>query len=73
MNHYVCSGECQGSSDTPGVCQSDTCSRFEKPLIECDCADATHPGIQSACKDCGSMCKVDGGCQMDSFKEELVA
>lgn len=45
MNHYICSGECQGVSDKPGVCQADTCPKHNQPLIECDCSDNKHGGV----------------------------
>lgn len=37
MSHYVCNGECGGVSDTPGVCQAETCSLHNQPLSECNC------------------------------------
>lgn len=39
--HYVCLG--QGElSDAPGVCKTEGCPRFGKPLAECDCTDGQH-------------------------------
>lgn len=71
MSHYVCSGGCNGVAPEPGVCTADTCPRHDKPLVECDCADNTHPGIMTACAHCGGLCKENGGCEVENFKEEL--
>ena len=70
---YVCAGTCGGVSDTQGVCMDINCPMHGKPLIECDCADGTHPGIVKACLNCGKICRRDGGCGMEEFKEELTA
>ena len=42
MSHYVCTGECGGESDKPGVCQAEDCSKKGQPLVECDCEDGEH-------------------------------
>ena len=42
MKHYICTGGCEGVSDTPGTCQAKTCPKHGKPLTECDCSDARH-------------------------------
>lgn len=55
----------------PGVCMAQTCPRHDKPLIECECIDNTHPGIVTACTNCGELCKENGGCAVEGFKEEL--
>lgn len=44
MKHYICTGECAGISEKPGVCQSQTCSKHGVPLMECDCRDGKHGG-----------------------------
>lgn len=45
MEHYVCTGGCEGVSDKPGVCQAKTCRKYLKPLIKCDCEDGKHSEI----------------------------
>lgn len=42
MSHYVCSGDCRGVSEIPGVCQSADCLRHGQSLEECSCADSKH-------------------------------
>ena len=70
---YVCSGDCKGVSETPGVCMTESCPKHGQPLVECDCTDGTHPGIAKACLNCGKICKLSGGCDMEEFKPELTA
>ena len=42
MKHYFCRGECGGVSDTAKNCGALECSRFDKPLTECECMDGKH-------------------------------
>ena len=42
MKHYICTGECAGASEKPGVCQSQMCSKHGQPLSECECPDGKH-------------------------------
>ncbi len=42
MTHYVCSGSCGGVSDKPLNCQMKNCSKYNKPLIKCECSDGKH-------------------------------
>ncbi|MDR3642507.1 MAG: hypothetical protein P4L74_02655 [Candidatus Doudnabacteria bacterium] len=42
MTHYVCTGGCGGVSDTPGVCNAESCSLHGQPLKECNCTDGLH-------------------------------
>ncbi len=42
MEHYICTGGCEGVSEKPGVCQAKTCPKYLKPLIKCDCKDGKH-------------------------------
>jgi len=42
MNHYICTGGCEGESATPGVCQTDDCPKKGQPLTECECTDGAH-------------------------------
>ena len=42
MKHYVCKGECNGVSDKPGVCNSESCSKYKHPLVKCNCKDGEH-------------------------------
>ena len=48
MKHYVCTGECKGVSDTPGVCRAEVCSEKGKPLVECNCTDGMHAEVKDA-------------------------
>jgi len=43
MTHYVCEGECGGTSDKPGeVCHSERCSKKGQPFVACECDDGEH-------------------------------
>ncbi len=42
MPHYICTGECHGESQKPGICQTKDCSKFGEPLEECHCDDGWH-------------------------------
>lgn len=44
MTHYICTGGCEGVSETPGTCQAVTCPKHGAPLEACDCADGKHFG-----------------------------
>ena len=48
MPHYICTGGCEGVSDTPGVCQADDCSKHKHPLQECSCTDDKHTEVMAA-------------------------
>ncbi len=45
MTHYVCTGGCEGVSDTPLSCQMNYCAKHQEPLIECNCTDSKHHQI----------------------------
>lgn len=47
MTHYVCTGGCEGVAETPGVCQTEGCTKHEKPLIECHCQDGQHNEVRN--------------------------
>ncbi|MDO8536754.1 MAG: hypothetical protein Q7R94_00720 [bacterium] len=46
MKHYICTGDCKGVSDKPGVCEAQDCPKHGKPLEECDCVGGKHYGKQ---------------------------
>jgi hypothetical protein len=46
-SHYICTGECEGVSNTPGVCRATDCNRFEQKLVECNCVDGDHRVVRS--------------------------
>ncbi len=69
--HYVCTGGCNGVSTVPGTCQSPTCAKHNEPLVECNCQDGMHEGLVTGCVNCGKLCKIDGTCEMEPYKEEL--
>lgn len=50
MKHYVCTGECGGESENPGVCQDETCSRHSEPLMACSCGDGLHKEVLAHAK-----------------------
>ncbi|MBP6926523.1 MAG: hypothetical protein KBB70_02375 [Candidatus Pacebacteria bacterium] len=72
-SHYICTGGCMGVADKPGVCQAPVCLKHGLPLTKCDCVDATHQGLVSACQDCGKLCRREGVCEVELYKTELVA
>lgn len=37
MTHYICTGECGGVSEKPGVCNAQSCTKHNQPLVECNC------------------------------------
>jgi len=48
MSHFVCTGECNGVSETPGTCQAENCSFYGVPLKECSCDDGQHAQVKKA-------------------------
>ena len=42
MKHYICTGDCDGQSSAPGVCQGEGCKKEGGPLVPCDCNDGLH-------------------------------
>lgn len=42
MQHFVCTGDCGGTSETAGLCQAPTCSQTGSPLMPCECEDNLH-------------------------------
>lgn len=70
-SHYICTGGCGGVSEKEGLCQAPVCLKHGLPLTKCDCADNSHHGLVSACKDCGKLCRRDGTCEVEVYKEEL--
>lgn len=48
MEHYVCTGGCQGVSDVAGVCQAQSCAHVNQPLQACDCTDGAHAGVMQS-------------------------
>lgn len=42
MEHYVCTGECNGAQEHPGTCQDPSCNMHGKPLVACDCEGLDH-------------------------------
>lgn len=47
MSHYVCTGGCNGVSDTPNTCQAADCDDHGKDLKECNCVDSQHADAAS--------------------------
>ena len=43
--HYICTGGCQGVSQTPGTCQAESCEKHNHQLVECDCQDSQHSQV----------------------------
>lgn len=73
MKHYICTGGCGAVKDIPGICQAPNCQNKGHNFIACDCEDSKHAGLMTACTNCGELCKLDGGCGMDTFREEIEA
>lgn len=42
MIHYICTGECKGVSEKPGMCKAPECTLFQEPLEPCDCTEEEH-------------------------------
>lgn len=42
MTHYICTGGCNGFSETPGTCQAPQCSKTTEKLTGCNCEDGMH-------------------------------
>ena len=42
MAHEMCTGGCEGVSDTTGVCQAENCPKHNQPLEECTCSDGLN-------------------------------
>lgn len=42
QRHYMCTGGCNGMSQTPGTCQTESCPKHTQPLTECNCTDGMH-------------------------------
>ena len=45
MQHYVCTGGCNGESEKPGVCENEFCGKEGHSLISCECADGLHSKV----------------------------
>lgn len=72
MKHYICTGECNGKAEMPGVCGSSTCSKGNHPLIECKCEDGMHKDVVKKCENCGDEKLCDGNsCDIEPAKPEL--
>ena len=67
--HYICMGGCEAVSETPGICQDVNCANHGHQFVECGCVDGKHNDFKG-CINCGKIC--DGGCEVESFKEELI-
>lgn len=46
--HYVCTGGCNGVSETPGTCQAESCPKHQHELTACDCKDGQHAEVMAA-------------------------
>ncbi len=44
MKHYICTGDCEGVSDKPGICQAEVCQKHGMPLTTCECEGGMHSG-----------------------------
>jgi len=42
MEHYICTGSCQGISDEEGICTADGCDKQYELLETCNCEDGKH-------------------------------
>lgn len=72
MPHYICHGGCHGVSPTPGVCQTENCSKKSQSLDECFCTDGSHQTGEK-CAKCGKpangyKCEM---CGAESYAKDL--
>lgn len=51
MNHYICTGGCDGQSSVEGVCQAEDCKKEGEPLVPCSCEDDKHDGAEKEPED----------------------
>ena len=42
MQHFICTGGCDGESGAPGVCQSEGCKKEGEALTACTCENGLH-------------------------------
>jgi len=42
MQHYICSGSCEGVADEEGICMADGCDKQYEMLEPCTCEDGKH-------------------------------
>lgn len=47
MEHFICTGGCGGISGTSGVCQTQSCPNYGKPLKSCTCNDGEHQELKT--------------------------
>jgi len=71
--HYVCTGQCGETSEMPGVCNSEGCSKTGHAFVECKCQDGKHERFAHPCTNCGKLCQGEHSCALEKFKEELPA
>ncbi len=48
MQHFVCTGGCDGESSVPGVCQAEGCEKEGEQLTPCACEDGLHEEAENA-------------------------
>ena len=60
-----------GVSEKEETCQAAHCAKNGQPLVKCSCENGAHPGLITACTNCGKLCKEKGGCAVEPYKEEL--
>ena len=42
MTHYICTGGCEGVSETPGTCQAQDCEKQGQSMDSCECSEELH-------------------------------
>jgi len=40
--HYVCRGNCGGTSEVPKACEAESCTMSGQMMEECNCEDSKH-------------------------------
>jgi len=70
MKHYICTGECKGASDKPGVCQTKDCPKHGRPLKELHpCPECgMHYLEKEIAKKCEDWCKKYKSCNVELIK-----
>jgi len=44
MEHYICTGGCNGESNSPKICGVESCAKKDQDFSPCHCEDGLHMG-----------------------------
>lgn len=48
--HFVCAGDCNTVSSTPGVCNMSGCTKEGEAFVACNCEDDMHAEVKGEAK-----------------------